>query len=469
MGKTFLSILIVYIGFISFSQQSIEESEYNAFIEKIDSLKENKLYLEANELCYEYSTTLYLHNYYASANRSAQLTEIRNELAKLIDSYVSNSDKVKYYRDKADRFIENANYKKALYALLALPMLDSTLNVESEIHDLKLRLPTDTVKEYDGHILQLFHKGGHPNIDKSSKYYLYRDSSLFSGVIIRKHKVSSEVPSALLKYEHYADGLLTHTRSEYYLPTNQYHANKVFEFQDSSRFWLASTSTYHSVDGSSSTMTFYQTGTIKQINRGFNTPDSRCELSIAFNPSGDTISYAETTHKTMDGDTTNVSYTLNQYGDTTGISLSYSHGDDFITSDCSFNAKGDTISCYKTLNGILDGLEISQFFDESESAYYKRIIWDEGTLINVEIENAIFIGKNDNVVDKAQFIDYVNSISYHDVYIEPTVDLPSSINKSGYHFLVSVDGIYNAHFNYKKGYKKILKQQLKLDKKLRKN
>lgn len=450
-------IFIAFNGFISVSQQTIEEAEYAVFIGKIDSLREKKQYLEAYELYYEYSNTLYLHNHYASKNRSTQLIEIRDNLTKSIQSHVSKADKVNYYREKADRFIEYANYKRALYAVVVLSRIDSNLNVEREIHDLKLKLPTDTVKSYDGHTPQLLWEGGNPS--KTTECYLYRDSSLFSGVIIRKHQTASGHHSTLLKYEHYIDGLLSHTRTEYYLPTNRYHRNKVFEYQDSSRFWLASTSTYHTIDGTSSAIIFYQTGAIKQLNRGHSTRNSSYELSIAFDPSGDTISYAETTHQYSD--TTDISYTLNQYGDTIGKSLNYAHENDFFTYDFTLGNNGDTISRYKTVNGKMDGLEISQFFDEADSAYYKRIIWDKGKIINIEIENAIFIGEKDKVVDKAQFIDYVNSKEYPEVYIESTVGLPSSINKTGDQFLVSTHG------GYYRDNQKIFKQKLKLDKKSR--
>ena len=449
-----LLLIFVFISSVNSFSQTIEDLEFSEFIEVIDSLKQNENYLEAWHIRYEY---VMFSNRNFNKQMHIRFKEIDEELHVLITTKVSKEEQINYYRNKADVLILKHLYKKAIYALMPLQYIDSTLNIQKEILDLTLKLPTDTVRIYNGHVLQLFSKESiGTSYSKNAVYYLISDSSLFSGVLI--HKVYTSYNGVVvLNYENYTDGKISSSKAESYQRSYTYHENNVHEYQDSSQFWLFSSQVI--TNDTSIIVQYFNNGAIRKKTQGYHHGVYSCQLNIIFDEKGDTTSFSIYNYKNNNDGTSN-SHTLNQYQDTVsvGVSREYYNNDDYITYEHLLNNNGDTISLLQTVNGLIDGLYIEEVKSDNNS-FFKRTLWDNGTIIDIQIENAIFVNEKNKVISKFQFIELINNDEYPDYEIYTLLTVSSDIEKNGYRYLVSVYWIPDEKLS------KVFKQRRKMDKK----
>lgn len=424
-----LSRFYLFLSFVigcQFSRaQIIEEMTVLQFGYYIDSLIENDKKLEAYDMFYSY--TNFLPAYNKRMSNQKELMEIQSRILEAV-KFLKDSPKedlFNYNKPIIYSALKDGNFHKAL--LYTAQFKDGVLEATSLYDSITQLLPIDSIEVYGvGFPPQLFSApqttnafSPHSLID-STLFYLKRDSSLFSGVVISRENdpMSMLNELAVLNYDRFINGKRVERQFQSFVFSNSFHKNQLFFGHDSCHYQLYHKSVYNESD----TIRTYFFGNNEELlkeQESLKQKNGVIELikEIEYNSNGTIIKWKELA-PISDKHSMYNSYWcwVNQFGDTLNDGFTFLKNDIEINQERTLNEQGDTIYLSRTVNSVLDGLQI-EISKSSEGLNFElRYVFDNGKLIKILSDSVVYFDENWNVISKEEYIHLMNDESNDDRY-----------------------------------------------------
>lgn len=418
--RYYLFFMLLASGFNSRSQ-ILEEMSVDELKVHIDSLLTNNELIEAHSQFYTY--TNFLPNYGRNMRDREELMAIREQVENAVKVLHGNTlaENYHYYKPVIDRALTAHNYQKAMYLMSGFK--NEVPEAEQRYDSLFQVLPNDTIHlTGSGVPIQLYSSppltmySTNHNLPDSIVFYSKADSSLYSGVIISRFNNSMTMESGIasLTYDTYENGIrierkqLGHTRS------NEYHHNNLFFGYDSCHYRLSMKTLSNRTDTIRTYFYYYDEDISKEMtalkNRyGANT----IILTVEYNTDGSIKRWEELAPYSPKHDKyENYTCYLNQFGDTISEDYVLRTGEKEISQYRRLNDQGDTLNLIRTVDGLIDGLQVERL-DNSDGDYLElRYNCTAGKLSAILVDSTVYFDKDWKVISKERFIEIMNTKEY---------------------------------------------------------
>lgn len=401
--------------------QILEEMTVDHLGKHMDSLIAKGDIIKAYDEFYIYTNFLPIHNQIMRTNEALLEVQKRVENAKLGLSGKSEEQLFEYYRTYLSEIIKTRNYQKAI---LILNRFTKIKEANLLLDNVTKILPSDTVNTYQHNFpVHLFSVPQREQYDYNydiitDDYTIYRkaDSTLFTGIIISRNNTAESMTNdyANLAYDNYVNGqrierkAMIFGRSQY-LQKNLY-SNDLFFGYDSNHYRLFykvitnRTDTIRSFTYLNNDELIKEEISVKTKNNGV-----QSVFVAEYNSDGSIKIWKELApisekHSQYDS----YSCWVNQFGDTLSEAFVLVKDELNIVQERILNPHGDTISLSRTVNAILDGLQIENRHDDDGLNFELRSIFDDGTVVDVLSDSIVYFNEVWKVISKEEYILLMN-------------------------------------------------------------
>lgn len=458
-------VLNVVLGCQISRAQIIEEMTVEEFGTYIYKLIEKEKAIEAYDLFNTYAN--FIPTYNKRISHQKELLDIQKRIEESLN-YISEIPKERlfeHYLSIIFKALEESNYQKAL--IITSQFKDDVKKALTLYNNIINMLPSDSIQIYYKTMpYQLFsvpqmNNYYDPNsILDNTLFYLKKDSSLFSGVIISRDNgpQSMETEIAGLNYDRFENGKRVERKFQGYVFSNSYHKNKLFFGHDSSHYRLNHTVVYDESDTIQSFFFGYKEELIKeQQSLNLKHGGSPMIKEVEYNLDGTIKKWKELAPVSeKHSQYSYYSCWVNQFGDTISEEFTLLKGEFEIIQERTLNESGDTINLSRTVNSFLDGLQIENRRSSHELNFELRYVFDNGKLIDILSDSVLYFNEDWKIISEEEYIHLMNqdndySYFYSGIFKEYFPDVEFKTHP----YFLSVSDVVNK--NYKKFKKEVRK------------
>ncbi len=401
--------------------QILEELSVDHLGRHMDSLISKGEIIKAYDEFYIYTNFLPNHNQIMGDNEALLEVQKRVENAKLGLSGKSDEQLFEYYRIYLNELIKTRNFQKAS---LILNRFNKIKEANVLLDSVTRILPTDTIHVYQQNFpVQLFSVPQRELYDYNNDlitddFTIYRklDSSLFKGIIISRNNTTESMMNeyAHLAYDNYVNGQRIERISMSFGRAqnlqNDLYSNDLFFGYDSNHYILYHkvitnrTDTIRSFTYQNNNQLIKEETAVKTKNNGV-----QSVFFAEYNSDGSIKKWQELApvserHKHYDS----YSCWVNQFGDTLSEEFVLVKDELTIVQERILNPQGDTISLSRTINSILDGLQIENRHDDDGLNFELRSIFDDGTVVDILSDSVLYFNEDWDIISKEEYILLMN-------------------------------------------------------------
>lgn len=414
--RNYLTVLVIGLCTLSFSGQAqiLEEMSPEQLEGYIDTLLEEGRIEEADAEYLRYYRFLPIYQTRMSAEE--HLLEVYWKVNSATSALICLSQETRYTRliPRLEKLVQLHRSEEARWILLSYK---KEIPAAASWYAQLMALPMDTLHVHAGHLPiqlyanteQLYYRVQPALFLDSALLYAKKDAKPYTGVIVSREcpPESMETGAALLTFDHYTEGRLIGRKIQAYVRTQDLHANTLFPGYNSNHYQCI-TETH--IDRSDTVRTLTYAGTwVYMEELAVKSPHGYLEAvrNIVYTEDGSIALWQEKTapteaHQAYDY----YECWVNQRGDTLSELYELHHGDQYITSERRLDAAGDTVLLLRTVDGLLDGLQIQLYATDPDASVRYRC--SRNKVEDILSPELTYFDAKWKVVDKAHFLEALN-------------------------------------------------------------